>query len=315
MLPNFFLIGAQKGGTSSLYEYVRQHPQIYFPPIKEPTFHAREVDPAKFVGSDLRNLLRSQSGLSEYLAGPLKERRNSFVFEWGQYQALYRDAVGFPVVGDASANYLASTAAPASIREAAPGAKIVAVLRHPADRALSAYRMHLANGAFAGTLGELIDEELKHTDHGLGRCTRLIEHGKYGSHVARYLETFPAEQVRIYRYEQFSSDPDSLIRDVFNFLGVDNAFKPDRTGRFNVSQQPRFPALNRVAVRFFGRDWFSRATSPLPRRARRLARKLNFDTRPSKMSPVDRSRLIEIYRDDIGLLSKLLKTDYSDWLK
>src|ERR687894_3261543 len=113
-MPNFFIIGAQKAGTTSLYYYLKQHPQIYMSPRKEPHFF-------KGMHSELR---KSGRGLPP-------------VTDLGDYQALFRGVTDEKAIGEASASYLYSPKAPALIKSSIPDAKLIAVLRNPADRAYS----------------------------------------------------------------------------------------------------------------------------------------------------------------------------------
>ena len=121
-LPNFLLIGAAKSGTSSLYHYFRQHPQIYMSPNKEPSFFAYE-------------------GKAIQLTGPGDQdfHAKRIVTDLIDYQALFGDRTNQPAIGEASILYLYAPDAPARIHHYLPDVKLMAVLRNPVDRAFSSY--------------------------------------------------------------------------------------------------------------------------------------------------------------------------------
>jgi hypothetical protein len=133
-LPNFFVVGAPKAGTTSLYHYLDQHPQIFMSPIKEPNYFATEIRPENFgdelqpqVAEDLREL-------QEYLQGPMREKRfGGLVSQWDDYLRLFQSVETEKAIGEASVCYLWSKTAAANIRSRIPGAKIIMILRNPAE--------------------------------------------------------------------------------------------------------------------------------------------------------------------------------------
>ncbi len=111
-LPNFFIVGAPKAGTTSLYHYLDQHPQIFMSPIKEPNYFATEIRPENFgdelqpqVAEDLREL-------REYLRGPMpKKSFGGLVSQWDDYLKLFQSAKTEKAIGEASVCYLWSKTA------------------------------------------------------------------------------------------------------------------------------------------------------------------------------------------------------------
>src|SRR5580704_17949873 len=121
-LPNFFIIGAARSGTTALYEYLRQHPQIYMSPIKEPNYFA-------FYGQGI------------HYRGPRDQElvRSSYVPSLKAYEAQFSGVAKEIAVGEASPWYLYLPEAPERIRRKVPDAKLAAILRNPVDRAFSAF--------------------------------------------------------------------------------------------------------------------------------------------------------------------------------
>lgn len=124
-LPNFLIIGAAKAGTTSLYHYLAQHPQIYMSPIKEPNFFALEERCVDFRGPGDHLYIKQFS-----------------VTELERYRSLFQGVTHEQAVGEASPLYLYSPVAPARSHRYVPEMKLIAILRHPVDRAYSAF-LHL----------------------------------------------------------------------------------------------------------------------------------------------------------------------------
>jgi len=259
-LPNFFIIGAAKAGTTSLYRYLEQHPQIYMSPIKEPNFFALEGQPLDFRGPGDRLYIEQFS-----------------VTERGCYEALFEAAGPEPALGEASALYLYSPQAPARICRDVPEAKIVAILRHPVDRAYSAF-LHLLRDAREPLLSfeAALEAEEGRVRGGWEHIWHLRRMGFYGEQLGRYYRCFGRERVRVYLYEALQEEPEGVIADIFNFLGVDAGFQPDRSVRYN---EPGIP---------------SGARPPVP--------------------PELRQRLLAGYRSDILCLQDLIQKDLGSWL-
>ncbi len=111
-LPNFFIVGAPKAGTTSLYYYLDQHPQVYMSAIKEPHFFAPEVREENFDPELRRGISRATGGLREFLSGPMRRKRFSgIVTDWEDYLRLFGGADGELALGEASACYLWSPTA------------------------------------------------------------------------------------------------------------------------------------------------------------------------------------------------------------
>ena len=145
--PNFFVVGAPKAGTTSLYHYLRQHPDIYMSPIKEPRFFSLEARPMNFEPSYQMRAIRQAEEVHEYLQGPMVGKCPSgIVYEWPDYLRLFAAATTERAVGEASASYLWSKTAASAIASRIPRARILMVLRSPAERAFSQYMNAVSDG-------------------------------------------------------------------------------------------------------------------------------------------------------------------------
>src|SRR5260370_31910017 len=160
-VAKFFIVGARKAGTTLLYWYLDQHPQVYMSPIKEPNFFAAEIRQENF-DSELRcGIARDSRGLREFLAGPMREKRpNGIVVDWEDYLHLFANAGNESALGEASVCYLWSPTAPERIAGTIPEAKIIAMLRDPAERAFSQYLQGLGSSAIRCSFRECVQRNL-----------------------------------------------------------------------------------------------------------------------------------------------------------
>lgn len=288
-MPNFFIIGAMKSGTTALYYYLEQHPKVYMSPVKEPNFFCSQESAADTVT------------------------------HIDTYQHLFKGVSGEKAVGEASHCYLYEPRVAAEIRRYVPEAKLIAVLRNPIDRAYS----HFLHVVRVGTepLGNFA-QALREEEAGAYKERTFhdyIGRGFYYSQLKRYFNTFDREQIRVYLYQDLSDAPTSTVQDAFRFLEVDDSFVPDVSLRRNVSGNPKYKTLDRLlrrqtrvkhAVKIY-----------LPARLRwRLSR--TFDelktrnlVRPPPIHPEVRRQLIEVYREDVLHLQELLHRDLSGWLE
>lgn len=220
--PNFIILGAAKAGTTALYHYLKQHPQIYVTPLKETNYFALAGEKLDFRGPGDADYVNSLSITDE-----------------AAYRAQFDGVTDEIAVGEASPLYLYHPHAAARIREAVPDARLVAILRNPIDRAYSAF-LHLVRDGreperdFARVLQlepERIAANWEHIWH-------LAAMGRYEEQLRRYYDLFPREQIKVYLYRDLRTDQTGVLRDLFAFLGADPDFRPDCTQRYNEATLP-----------------------------------------------------------------------------
>ncbi len=305
-LPNFILIGAMKAGTTSLYHYLRQHPEIFMSPKKEPQFFAYE--------GWHPDLFQPQTDVSDpEVRGRLEPH---MVSEWDDYRALFSGADGETAIGQASAHYLHLPRAIDRIRHYIPDVHLFAVLRHPADRAYSSF-LHMRHTEaepiedFAAALAQ--EDERVRQDQSLIWAYRRL--GFYAEPVRQYLEAFDPAHIRFYLYEDLTIHPRALLKDIFAYLGVDSEFEPDISTRYNISSV----AKNRTLLYLLrGIRLGSPLYRPLvpPERRQHILHALQKHTHgPPPEMPIElRAALTAGYRDDILKLQDLIDRDLSHWL-
>ena len=213
-LPNFFILGAERSGTTSIYHYLKQHPDVYMSPNKEPNFYFLEGVADKLRGN----------GTSAWLEGCTTTRE--------AYLALFDGVTTEKAIGEASVGYLSKEGAAAAIHRDVPDARLFAVLRHPVERAYTAYMgMRLSGREPVVTFREALNREASRMaeDWSFGGYRRT---GLYCRQLNRYYSLFDREQIRIFLFEDFKSDPAAVVQDIFATLEVDTSFVPDTSIHF-----------------------------------------------------------------------------------
>ena len=295
-LPNFLIIGAQKAGTSAIYAYLSQHPQVFASEIKEPAFFAFEGLDLSFAGPDDARALR-------YIVRDIE-----------RYRELFRKAGSRARAGEASTMYLYAPRAAERIRHYIPNAKLIAVLRDPVDRAYSAYRHLVRDGRETVSFEEGLAAEPSRTAANWHPIFHYKQRGFYYAQLRRYFELFSREQIAVYTYDEFKAAPQALLKAMFAFLDVDPDFQPDMSVLHNVSGIPRSRLLHAIIGRPSRvKDLAKRL---LPARAARLHAALmsrNIKVSGPKMAPETERALREEYREDIVQLESLIGRDLSAW--
>jgi hypothetical protein len=297
-VPNFLVIGARKAGTTSLYHYLDQHPEVFMSPVKEPNFFAIEGEKAGYRGPD------ADTRINRWSVADPKE-----------YQALFSGADGARAVGEASPAYLCNPDAPKRIKRHVPEAKLIAVLRDPAERAYSAYMHQVRDGRETLPFAEALDAEERRTAANWAPAWRYKAEGFYLVGLSRYYELFGRERVRVYLYEDLGADPRGVMRDAYRFLGVDASFEPDTSQRHNMSGVSNNGFLVSLVRK---RHPVKTAIKPLVPATvrRRLVSGLQKRvlSRPP-FPPEVRRELVEAYREDVLRLEDLIGRDLSAWLR
>lgn len=229
-LPNFAIIGTAKSATTSLYFYLRQHPQIYMSAgSKEPNFFAYgEAAPPRF-------------------AGPVAQLPRPYTQSLEDYAALFAGGKQHLAVGEASTSNLEALRAHQRMKTYMPEGKFIVLLRHPAERTWSQF-LHTRREGWepCADLRQAWQEEKEGKRQGWWHFLRYYENGLYAERLDHFLRYFSREQVRIYLYEEFGQNNGRILRDIFQFLGVDPTFTSDLSIRHNRARQVRSTHVNRL---------------------------------------------------------------------
>ncbi|WP_206915967.1 sulfotransferase family protein [Alicyclobacillus suci] len=298
MLPNFLVIGAAKAGTTALYRYLSQHPEVFMPSIKEPNYFALANQEVRFQG-------------------PGDDRTNrSSITRFADYQALFDEADGYKAVGEASPMYLYTADAARRIHDLIPNVKLIVILRDPVERAHSAYlhlrrdeREPLAN--FADAIAAEEERIAKHW----APMWHYTRRGFYFKQLQPYLDVFPREQMLFLRYEDLNRHTVAVCRRVFDFLGIDTTFEPDTSIRPNASGIPKSRRLHTFLTK---NNPVKAAIKPLLPMA--LRQRMAQAVRQKNLSKIAvdaslRHELQNYFKRDIVQLERLTHWDLSAWLR
>jgi hypothetical protein len=294
-LPTFLIIGVQKAGTTSIYDYLKQHPEVYMSPVKETNFLEKDW--------------------SKISPDPTKKRKKSKIDTFEKYCQLFQDVKDEIAIGEASPNYLFHYQSSAElIKHYLPQAKMMAILRNPAERAHSDYLMHIRE-----QIGEGISlaEQLQLRTN----SSFTLRKGFYYTPVKYYFDIFGKQQIRIYLYDDLCNNSVALMQDMYQFIGVDNSFSPDTSKKFQVAQVPKLKVVNTLLrKKNLPRTIVSSVLKYfLPPSFRQSIRSnlININSKDKKQAPLlpeDRQKLVELYREDILKLQDLIQRDLSSWL-
>ena len=274
VLPTFVVIGAAKAGTTSIHEYLSEHPQVFMPSIKP-----------QFLAYD------GPGSVGDY---PVRD--------FAHYESLFTDTQGYAAIGDVSEACLNSTGAAGRIATTIPDARIIVVLRNPVERAFSGYMMQLRTGKQQVEAATAFRED-----------ANFVQGGFYFERLTRYFDRFPRERIQVHLFDDFSADTLGVMRQMFRFVGVDDTFRPGVEVRHNAGYSPRSKALSvfvaRRDVRQVARRIVPRAVRPFVRRALRA----NQAAIPS-MPVTLRAEMEELYREDVLRVEELIGRDLSRWI-
>ncbi len=294
--PNFILIGAAKSGTTSFYNYVKQHPSVYVSPVAKTNF---------FVS----NFVDGQAKVEDLDFTPEQIRKLNFSVTTPEaYQQLF---VNVPpektALGEISPMYLNSFVAANKLKASNPDVKLIAMLRNPVDRAYSGYQMQLRQAKEKREFGSNLDPE-----------EIYIRGGFYYDQLKRFYDVFDRSQIKIFLFEDFKQNPRKVIQEMFNFIGVDESFSPDLETKFNQGGIPKNKGLYSL---LFNSPLTAIAKSSItPLLPKKLRIKLesnikgNLLSKPKSMTPETRKTLQQMYREDILKLEQLIGKDLQQWL-
>lgn len=294
MLPNFIVIGAAKAGTTSIYNYLNQHPDVYMSPVKEPKFFWLEQEHI-----DL-SIERNKIVLDKYV--------DTLV----EYEKLFEGVKNEKAVGEASTVYMTVPKVPERIKKYIPDAKIVAILRDPIERARSAHSWNVQIGIEpVYSFEKAVKDELSTSS-----WRDNLGPGLYFEHLKKYFETFQRDQIGIYIYDDLRDNPIGLMQDLYRFLGVDDTIVPTTYEKFNVSVIPKNKLINSFLTTPNMFKEGLKSILPVGVSQKLYDWMVMWNSgKPKQVSPELRKRLIEYYREDILKLQELIDRDLSAWLQ
>jgi hypothetical protein len=204
-LPNFIVIGTAKGGTTALYWYLAEHPEVFMSRVKETNFFAWNLD-------DQGRLRYGDPDVHRFPVKTMEE-----------YEALFAEAGAATAIGEASPLYLEAPEVAARIRATLPDVRIVCTLRHPVDRAYSDYLMYIRRRGRAFDAARDLSPSAAWAQPG----SRWMQVSRYQGQLARYYEAFPRDRIHVLLFDDIRKSATAATQGVYRFLGVRGDFTPD----------------------------------------------------------------------------------------
>jgi hypothetical protein len=285
--PNLFIVGPPRSGTTTLHDWLGQHPDIFMSSIKEPHFFSSIEFP-----EIERKVLRVTRNQQEYLS-------------------LFRDGEEMAIRGESSSHYLADPASAERIHEMAPDAKIITILRDPIQRSFSHFLLFGRRGeqpAFNEVIRQCIERQPPYDN----TAFNLVDMGLYHQQLEHYYQFFSPEQVLVVSFQKLQNQPTDVLREICDFLEVDKGVvnNIDTDQASNPYMQP--------SNRLFGKLLSSNILTSLGLKItpRPLLQKIRYGLllKPGEKPELDtetRRLLTEIYEPEVGRLEKLLNRDFA----
>jgi hypothetical protein len=300
-MPDLFIVGAPKSGTTSLYEWLKGHPEVFMTPVKEPCYFSRDL-----AADKSGNFLRYDLDRARYLA----------LFEAA--------GEGAKRVGEASTRYLYSKDAAGLIAAEQPDARIVAILRNPVDMIASLHAHKLAGGTedLESLEAALDAESERHAGRRIPRDSNPYlatyrDRARFGEQIPRWFDAFGPERVQVILFEEMVRDPAAQFRRLLDFLDIDPEYQPESFAAHNPAHGARGGVMRTVArstpVQFAA--WKVLPAVLGDARTRSLARrfghsKLRRRTVARAEVPAElRRRLEQEFAPDVARLSGLIGRD------
>jgi len=288
MKVDFFIVGAPKAGTTSLYYYLNEHPEIEMSSKKETNFFSNHSIQRQFL------YYNSECIDTEDLYHSLFKKKKRVKY------------------GEASVSYLYYNDVPLKIKEYNSDGKIIIMLRDLADRAFSHYQMDFRLGLVNEKLEDIIDNRERNKKSQLF-YQQYIELSMYYNQVKNYIDTFGRENIHIIFYEDFKSNIELVVKDIYDFLEVEKNFVPELDRIHNISFTPR-NNLFRMLYKWSAIRKFLRLLIP-KKNINNIKNNLIGSKVNPKLSIKLRQKMNRLFLNDIQLLEDLLSKDLSLWKK
>ena len=295
--PDFLVVGAARAGTTTLHSYLRQHPEIFIPKIKEPCFFIFDGETEEMVNGKFSFAVR----------------------DFASYEKLFSSAGNDKKTGEMSTPYLyLYDKTIRSIRKYFTdysGIKIIILLRDPAERAFSQYKWKVRDGREPLSFEQAIDAEQERMKQNFSFDYFYADRGFYYKQVKSFLENF--RNVHVILFEDFTADPMAVLKNLSMFLEIDEKFVFKMEEIQNESSVPKVKSLSRLMTtenRLKYKVWYS-IPDPLRKKLRKMFTAMNDSNKQLLMDDLMRKKLVERYRSDIIALQGLIQRDLSSWLR
>lgn len=292
-LPNVFIVGTQKSGTTTLFDWIGQHPEVYGNPYEKdfPFFCDETV----------------------------------FEHEFDRFENFFKPApADAKVILGAEANLIYVTGAVERMHKVIPNAKLVVILRNPVARSFSGWRHAAERDLETRSFDAVIHDEMAGivaaADSYDGRFKNYLHHSLYAGQIEHLFKYYPRSQIKIVIYENLVADPSGELRELFEFIGVDGKFKPVLTKKNETQGGSRISSINKLVHRprpIKHPGWsMVRLLFPAILRSRLREWLVQMNRVPAKsvrMFEKDRRVLQDYFAEDVRQLERLTGLNLEMW--
>lgn len=294
-LPNFILAGFPKCGSSSLYYYLKAHPEIFLPEQKELHYYVREE-------------------LKERNKGPGDSKYETYhVTSKEAYNEHYRGAAAYPMVGDSSASFMNHLESLSRVKAELGDIKIILTVRDPVKRAYSNYLHLVREGRETLDFMEALEREAFRKEKMYANFWYYLENSKYYDKIKLCKTLF--SQVYILTFEAFTANPQNEIQKLYRFLDVDDEFLPDNLdakfntgGSFSKNLITRLILRENALKRFVKKNWNTNKLQGIKNKV--LSR---FRKSAPVMDPAVREMLRQTLKEDVLRMHKEFGVEIKYW--
>lgn len=286
MKVDFFIVGAPKAGTTSLYKYLNQHQDVVMSSVKEPNYFSKE----ELESQDLY-----------YASKNITDEKD--------YHSLFQANGEKKKLGEASVSYLFYPKVSKRIFTYNKDAKIIIILRNPVDRAYSHYKMDFRLGFVKRDFEDLV---LNNNQEGSLFYQQYIDLGLYHLQVKSYIDEFGSTNVCVMFYEDLKKDRATFVNNIFSFLNL----KSDSNINFNLKyNKSKLPSNNFMRYLYSISLVRKTASFLFNERLINFINKNFFRESNQEIESKVRHKLNQVFLNDIFMLEKLLNKDLSLWRK
>ncbi len=294
MKPNFIIAGVARCGTTSLYHYMKQHPDIGFPKQKEPKYFSsiHTEFPHNGLGDDTVDKI--------------------IVKDKEEYYRLFKNLNNYICVGEASSDYLYfhKYTVPA-IKKELGDIPIILSIRNPMERAYSAYNNLLRDGRETLEFMDALNAEETRISNNWDWMWAYKRGGMYANAIEHFQKEFT--KVKVVLFDDLEKNPNKVVREIFEFLKIDSTIRINSETKYSHSGKPKntfiailtdrnnkiIYALRRVIMSFVPRSLLEKIAS-------KMLKKNDIPLEVKKY-------LYEYFKNDIEKLEVLINKDLSDW--
>lgn len=289
MIVDFFVVGAARSGTTSIYNYLSQHPQVFLPNVKECNYFSdvESMDQEVYIDPELG-----------------KQYHMKIINSNTVYESLFKNAESEKLKGEVSPSYLWDRSSAKKISEHNKNAKIIISLRNPIYRAYSHYLMHYNTGYEKEKSFEDAIKAEKISIWGGGNL--YLEMGLYYEQVKRYFEFFDPKNIKILIYEEWVKDIDEYINQIYNFLDLDEFHDFDLNKKHNKT----IAIKNRKVINFFRQNGIKKALNKVLSDDVKDKIKINFFSKEGNLETLNEQtvkNLKKYFIADVEKLEKLIQ--------